>query len=148
MCAWVIVLNAKWANFQLYHGECVWNCNQGWNTGSSVPLLDSSITQVFLQIGYLSGSAKCSTKPLSKLLSILSAVRTGLQYDNRYSRGGVNQIWILKNSKDLLMVDTIKVPFLINSIKLFDFSTLYITIPHSMLKNRFVLGRDISYLAK
>jgi hypothetical protein len=31
----------------------------------------------------------------------LSAVKTGLQiyYDINYSRGGVNQMWILKNSK-------------------------------------------------
>ena len=54
---------------------------------------------------YITGSAKCSTKPLSKLLTcILSAVKTGLQSncDISYSRGGENQMWILKNSKDLL----------------------------------------------
>ena len=40
---------------------------------------------------YIAGSAKCSTKPLSKLLTcILSAVKTGLQSycDTSYSRGG------------------------------------------------------------
>jgi hypothetical protein len=54
---------------------------------------------------YFAGSANCSTKPLSKLLTcILSAVKTGLQSycDTSYSRGGVNQMWILKNFKDLL----------------------------------------------
>jgi hypothetical protein len=54
---------------------------------------------------YIAGSAKCSTKPVSKLLTcILSAVKTGIQSycDTSYSRGGVNQMWILKNSKDLL----------------------------------------------
>ena len=48
---------------------------------------------------YIAGSAKCSTKPLSKLLTcILSAVKTGLQSycDTSYSRGGVNQMWNLK----------------------------------------------------
>ena len=53
---------------------------------------------------YIAGSAKCSTKPLSKLLTcILSAVKlTGLQSycDTSFSRGGVNQMWILKNPKD------------------------------------------------
>ena len=36
--------------------------------------------------------------------SLISAVKTGLQSycDTSYSRGGVNQMWILKNSKDLL----------------------------------------------
>ena len=54
---------------------------------------------------YIARSAKCFTEPLSKLLTcILSAVKTGLQSycDTSYSRGGVNQMWILKNSKDLL----------------------------------------------
>ena len=68
---------------------------------------------------YTAGSAKCSTKPLFKVLTcILSAVKTGLQSycDTSYSRGGVNQMWILKNSKYFLVY---------NSIKIFDFSTLY-----------------------
>ena len=53
---------------------------------------------------YIAGSAKCSTKPLSKLLTcILSAVKTGRQSycDTSYSRDGVNQVWILKNSKQI-----------------------------------------------
>jgi hypothetical protein len=52
---------------------------------------------------YIAGSAKCSTQSLSKLLTcILSAVKTGLQSycDTSYSMGSVNQMWILKNSKD------------------------------------------------
>jgi hypothetical protein len=79
----------------------------------------------------------------------------------------VNQMLILKNSKDLL--ETIQSrSFSCNSNKTFDFSTLYTTIPHSKLKNRirelvqlcfikkngqrrykyFVLGRDKSYFVK
>jgi hypothetical protein len=44
---------------------------------------------------YIAGSAKCSSKPISKLLTcILSAVKTGLQSycDTRYSRGGMDQM--------------------------------------------------------
>ena len=84
---------------------------------------------------YIAESAKCSTKPLSKLLTcILSAVKTGLQSycNSSYSRGGVNQMWILKNSKDLLEY----ILSSCNSIKKFDFSTLYTTIPHSKLKGQ------------
>ena len=50
-------------------------------------------------------SAKCSTKPLSRLLSCIpSTVKTRLQSycDISYSRGGVTQMWILMISKDLL----------------------------------------------
>jgi hypothetical protein len=57
------------------------------------------------KLRYIAGSAKCCTKHLSKLLTyILLLVKTGLQSycDTSYSRGGVNQMWILKNSKDLL----------------------------------------------
>jgi hypothetical protein len=84
---------------------------------------------------YIAGSAKCSTKPLSKLLTcILSAVKTGLQSycDTSYSRDGVNQMSILKNSEDLLEY----IQSFCNSIKTFDFSTLYTTIPHAKLTDK------------
>ena len=119
----------------------------------------------------IAGSAKCSMKPLSKLLTcILSAVKTWLQSycDTSYSSGGVNQMWILKNSKDLLEYIQSRSLSSCNSIKTFDFSTLYTTIPHSKLKDKLrelvqlcfmkkngqrrykylVLGRDKSYFVK
>jgi hypothetical protein len=53
---------------------------------------------------YIAGSAKCSTKPLSKLLTcILSVVKLTVfqsYCDTSFSRGGVNRMWILNNSKD------------------------------------------------
>ena len=54
---------------------------------------------------FIAGSSSCSTKPLSKLLtSILTTIKDGLQKycDIVYSRSGINQMWILKNSKQLL----------------------------------------------
>ena len=53
-----------------------------------------------------------------------------------YARSGVNQMWILKNSKELL--GNLKAQSLhsVNSIKSFDFSTLYTTIPHDKLKSK------------
>ena len=56
--------------------------------------------------------------------------------ETAYSRSGVNQMWILKNSKELL--EHLKSPNFnhITSIQPFDFSTLYTTIPHDKLKNR------------
>ena len=85
-----------------------------------------------------------------------------------YSRGGVNQMWILKNSKDLLEYIQTRPRSSCKSIKTFDFSTLYTTISHSKLKDRLrelvllcfikkngqrrykylVLGRDISSFIK
>ena len=88
---------------------------------------------------YIADSAKCSTKPLSQILTrILTAVKEGLQKfcDTAYARSGVNQMWILKNSKELL--ENLKAQSLhsVNSIKSFDFSTLYTTIPHDKLKSK------------
>ena len=53
-----------------------------------------------------------------------------------YSRSGINQMWILKNSKELL--EHLKSPFFnhVTSIKPFDISTIYTTIPHQKLKDR------------
>ena len=88
---------------------------------------------------YTAGSAKCSTKPLSQILTrFLTAVKEGLQKycDAVYARSGVNQLWILKNSKEFL--ENLKTQSLhsVNSIKSFNFSTLYTTIPHDKLKSK------------
>ena len=92
-----------------------------------------------LSNSYIVSSAKCSTKPISKLLTcILLAVKTGLQSycDTSYSSGGVNQMWILKNSKELLEYIQYTSLSSCNSITIFDFFTLYTTIPHSKLQDR------------
>ena len=55
---------------------------------------------------YIAGSSKCSTKPLSLLLTniLLTAVKEKLQTypATTYARSGVIQMWIPKNSKELL----------------------------------------------
>jgi hypothetical protein len=51
---------------------------------------------------YMDVSSKCSTKPLSLLLTKqLTAIKESRQRycSAAYSRNGVNQMWILKNSK-------------------------------------------------
>ena len=88
---------------------------------------------------YIAGSSKCSTKNLSKILTvILSKIKEGLHSycDTIYSRSGINHMWILKNSKSL--VENLKncSQTKIKSLKSYDFSTLYTTIPHSKLKKR------------
>ena len=87
----------------------------------------------------IAGSSTCSTKELSiHLTKILSAVKEGQQKycEIVYSRSGINHMWILKNSKDLL--DNLKSRYFsqVSFIKTFDFSTLYTTLPHDKLKTR------------
>ena len=70
------------------------------------------------------------------LTQIMSAVKEGQHKycETVYSRSGINHMWILKNSKDLL--DNLKLRSFsqVSSIKTFDFSTLYTTLPHDKLK--------------
>ena len=56
--------------------------------------------------------------------------------DTSYSRGGVDQMWILKNSKDLLDYKQSRSLSSCNNIRTYDLSTLYTTIRHSKLKSR------------
>ena len=91
---------------------------------------------------FIAGSAKCSTKKLSQLLTtLLTTIKDGLHKycETAYAHSGVNQMWILKNSKTLL--ENLKAQNLqtVTSIKTFDFSTLYTTIPHEKLKSRLSL---------
>ena len=88
---------------------------------------------------YIAGSSTCSTKELSiHLTKILSAVKEGQQKycETIYSRSGINHMWILKKSKDIL--DNLKSRSFsqVSSVKTFDFSTLYTTLPHDKLKTR------------
>ena len=87
---------------------------------------------------FIDGSSKCSTKPISILLTkLVTHIKQGLQKysETAYSRSGINQMWILKNSKELL--EHLKSPTFnhVTSIKSFDFSTLYTTIPNRKLRD-------------
>ena len=68
----------------------------------------------------------------------MTTVKDGLKKycDVIYSRSGINQMWILKNSKELLENFNSNSLASVHSIKTYDFSTLYTTIPHSKLKSR------------
>ena len=88
---------------------------------------------------FIAGSSKCTTKDLSCLLTkVLSTIKDGLvRYCNtKTSRNGVNNMWILKNSTSLLSsLDQLDVRTA-TSVQTFDFSTLYTSIPHDLLKSR------------
>ena len=87
---------------------------------------------------------------MSKKTRMLSFTKQGLQKycETAYSRSGVNKMWILKESEELL--DHLKSPNfnLITNIKSFDFSTLYTTIPHQKLKSRLATIIRNSFLHK
>ena len=90
-------------------------------------------------IGFIADSSKCTTKDLSYLLiKLLSTIKDGLvrYFNTKTIRNGVNNMWILKNSTSLLSsLDQLDVRTA-KSVQTLDFSTLYTSIPHDLLKSR------------
>ena len=88
---------------------------------------------------FIAGSSKCTTKDLSSLLTkVLTTVKDGLiRYNNdETSRNAVNSMWIVKNSTSLLSsLDQLDV-HTATSVQTYDFSTLYTSILHNLLKSR------------
>ena len=95
---------------------------------------------------FMDGSSNCTTKELSCLLTkILTTIKDGLRrYCNtKMSHNGVNNMWILKNSTSLLSsLQKLDVRY-VKSIETFDFSALYTSTLHDLLKSRIsILIRD------
>ena len=90
---------------------------------------------------FIAGSSKCTIQQLSSLLTkILTVIKTGLEKycSIKTSHTGVNNMWILKNSTDLLSSLSHLGVHRATSIETFDFSTLYTSIPHDLLKSRII----------
>ena len=88
---------------------------------------------------FITGSSKCTTKQLSGLLTkILTVIKTGQEkyFSVKTSHTGVNNMWIRKNSPNLQSSLAHLGVRKATSIQTFDFSTLYTSIPHDLLKSR------------
>ena len=88
---------------------------------------------------FIAGSSKCTTKQLFSLLTkILTVIKTGLKKycSIKTSHTGVYNMWILKNSTNLLLSLSHLGVHRATSIQIFDFSTLYTSISHDLLKYR------------
>ena len=88
---------------------------------------------------FIAGSSKSTTKKLSSLLTrILTVIKTGPeQYCSmKASHTGVNNMWILKISTNLLSSLGHLGVRKATAIQTSDFSTLYTSIPHDLLKFR------------
>ena len=88
---------------------------------------------------FIAGSSKCTTTEVSSLLTkILTVIKTGLEKycSIKTSHAGFNNRLILKNSTNLLSSLGHLGVHRATSIQTFDFSTLYTSIPHDLLKSR------------
>ena len=105
---------------------------------------------------FIANSSSCTTTVLSKLLtSCLTAVKKHWirYYDTVYERDGINYFWSIKNSNDVLNKFKSK-NFQASKLSTYDFSTLYTTLPHHLIKdklidliNRTFIRENTQYLA-
>ena len=90
---------------------------------------------------FIANSSSCTTTELSKLLtSCLTAVKNHLikYYDTYYERDGINRFWSIKNSNEVLNKLKSK-GFKASTVSIYDFSTLYTTLPHHLIKDKLIV---------
>ena len=84
--------------------------------------------------------SSCTTTELSKMLTLcLTAVKKHIiKYCEKvYERSGKNLFWSIKNSGEIL--DKLKArDFNATSLSTYDFSTLYTTLPHNLIKDKLI----------
>ena len=89
---------------------------------------------------FIANSGSCTTTELSKLLtSCLTAVKKHvIKYcEKAYERSGKNLFWSIKNSSEIL--DKLKArDFNATSLSTYDFSTLYTTLHHNLIKDKLI----------
>jgi hypothetical protein len=92
---------------------------------------------------YIAASARCSTKPLSAVLTkcLKLIERQHRIIGQRYfTNHGINPMWIIDNSTTVhSMIADLNRKKQIRNIRTYDFSTLYTSIPHKQLKTRLAL---------
>ena len=87
---------------------------------------------------FIANSSVCTTTHMSKLLtSCLTKIKDHyISYcDKTYDNSGINCFWSIKNSGEVLRKFENK-HFKASTISTYDFSTLYTTLPHNLIKEK------------
>ena len=86
---------------------------------------------------FIANSSACTTTKVSILsTSCLTAIKTMLFYCTTvYERNGKNLFWSIKHSGEILNKLKSRC-FLASGLSLYDFSTLYTTLPHKLIKEK------------
>ena len=88
---------------------------------------------------FIANSSSCTTTELFKLVtSCLTAFNNHLikYYDICYERDGISRFWSIKNSNEVLKLKP--KCFKASKLSTYDFSTLYITLPHHLTKDKLI----------
>ena len=89
---------------------------------------------------FIANSSSCTTNELSKLLtSCPTTIKTHvIKYCEKvYERSGKNPFWSIKNSREVLNKLKFR-GFRASSLSTYDFSTLYTSLPHNLIKDKLV----------
>ena len=89
---------------------------------------------------FIANSSSCTTTSLSKVLtSCLTAIKNHWikHCEKTYEREGINYFWSIKNSTEILNKLKSK-GFQASTVSTYDFSTLYTTLPHNLIRNQLV----------
>ena len=90
---------------------------------------------------FFANTSSCTTTELSKLLtSCLTAVKKNdfcKYHDTCYEWDGINRFWSIKNSNEVLNKLKSK-GFKASTLSTYDFSTLYTTLPHHLIKDKLI----------
>ena len=98
-----------------------------------------SFTKKRKKARFIANSSSCTTTELSKLTSCLTAVKNHdiRYYEKVYERSGKNLFWSIKNSGEVL--NKLKSRgFRATSLSTYDFSTLYTTLSHNLIKEKLI----------
>ena len=89
---------------------------------------------------FIANSSSCTTTELSKFLtSCLTAVKKHVikYFEKVYERSRKNLFWSIKNSSEIL--DKLKArDFNATSLSTYDFSTLFNSLPHNLIKDKLI----------
>ena len=92
------------------------------------------------KVRFIANSSSCTTTELSKLLTCcLTTIKKHVikYWEKVYERSGKNLFWSIKNSCEVL--NKLKSRgFRASSLSQYDFSTLYTTLPHNLIKDKLV----------
>ena len=92
------------------------------------------------KVRFIANSSSCTTTEISKLLtSCLTAIKAKvIKYcETVYERSGQNMFWPIKNSGEVL--SKLKdIGYQATSLSTYDFSTLYTTLPHNLIKEKLI----------
>ena len=91
------------------------------------------------KVRFIANSSSCTSTSLSKVLtSCLTAIKNHwIKYCEKktYEREGIIYFWSIKNSTEILNKLKTK-GFQASTISTYNFSTLYITLPHNLIRNQ------------